>query len=225
MVSDKDQTPYHVYCDFSSELNFVYTLVTSWKFSNRMMIPFGTRGYNLDDPVNQFNPNWFSYRMSKSRMEQVRNLPGTTHWRITCNFDTLPGVDYRDYLRFKFMDFDPLSGTIGGCRKADYVNVMGSGCQSCEVFLRQHPNHSLSIESDPNLKTCSHTFLDVNGKKFKNLYNVFGLINIHHYNPNFRCHNHPDASTSLWFGGMYLSASEIADKKYYSLGADPILQG
>lgn len=165
------------------------------------MIPFRYRGYNIDSPVNEFNPNWESYRISKQRMIEIRNVEGISHWRFTCNFDTMKRVDYRDYLRARFAKYDFLDHDGYGCREVEYVNAMGAGCQNCFTFFYQVSRHILSVKAPESGQNCGMKFLDMQGNEFRNLANLWGAYWIGNYNPRFRCQQHGNSTTNLWFGG------------------------
>lgn len=209
VVSDNSNRVYHVYCDFTSEPNFVYTLVTSWKFSNRMFKPFRTKSYRNNHPVNESNPNWDSYRLSYQRMEALRNLKEITHWRITCNFD-VNGVNYRDYLRAAFSRLDILAFEGGSCRTVEYINVMGSGCQDCQIFFRQASDLILSVESEQSSKICGMTFVDGRNVAIRNIKYLFGSYCIGCYNSMFQCSRSESSTTSLWFGGVFEPKSDAS---------------
>ena len=58
-----------------------------------------------DAPINHKTPNWYSYRQTRARMKGIRSQ--STYWRATCSFDQMQQkIDYKDYLRGKFSDFD-----------------------------------------------------------------------------------------------------------------------
>ena len=51
---------HHVYCDFSSEPNFVWTLVTSFSLENNDL--FKNKPLYDNYPISEYEPNWNSYR-------------------------------------------------------------------------------------------------------------------------------------------------------------------
>ena len=59
-VSDKTGFIHHVYCDFSSEPNFAWTLVTSFSLENKDL--FKSNPFSKDDPISEHEPNWKKYR-------------------------------------------------------------------------------------------------------------------------------------------------------------------
>ena len=87
----------------TSEWGKAWTLVMSWATRNKGMVELQSTALSTDSPVNKNLPNWNKYRMSLSMMNDLSAQ--STHWRVTCSFPT-HGVDYVDYVRGKFADFD-----------------------------------------------------------------------------------------------------------------------
>ena len=58
-VQDENAVPFRVFCDFESEGDSVWTLVTSYSFQNKSFfsIPFYS-----SNPRNAIEPNWVDYR-------------------------------------------------------------------------------------------------------------------------------------------------------------------
>ena len=49
----------------------------------------------------------------------------STHWRATCSYPT-HGVDFRDYIRGTFKDFNIVTYIgAGQCKKVEFVNIQG----------------------------------------------------------------------------------------------------
>lgn len=89
---------YQMYCDFSSEPGWAWTLVMSQGFGNRGQI-FAKSPFLKGAPKNHRTPNWEMYRIGKGRMWVIKE--SSSHWRVTCDFPNF-GVDFRDYLRAAF---------------------------------------------------------------------------------------------------------------------------
>ena len=123
--------PTKVYCDMTSEPCMVWTLIESWTKGNRSLPAFRSDVYSVDSPVNYDAPNWYAYRMTHYQMNSLKKC--STHWRATCSFPKY-GVDYRDYVRGNFKDFDIMT-FIGSdqCKKVDYVNIRGHKSSNTEV--------------------------------------------------------------------------------------------
>ncbi|KAL9978732.1 hypothetical protein ACROYT_G016287 [Oculina patagonica] len=89
---------YEMFCDFSSEPGWAWTLVMSQSLGRRGET-FAKGPLLSGKFTNQRNPNWERYRIGNSRMRIV--AADSSHWRVTCDFPTF-GVDYRDYVRATF---------------------------------------------------------------------------------------------------------------------------
>ena len=127
--------PTMVYCDMTSEPCMIWTLVESWTKGNRTLRAFQRDVYSVDSPVNYDAPNWYAYRMTRYQMNRLKER--STHWRATCSFPKLD-VDYRDYVRGNFRDFDIMT-FIGNdqCKKVDYVNIRGHKSSNTKVVFWQ----------------------------------------------------------------------------------------
>ena len=91
-----------VYCDMTSEAGSAWTLVMSYALMNSVMTQnLKTMQHNA--PLNEHSPNWNLYRTSLAQMNHLKSQ--STHWRTTCSFPAYK-VDYTDYVRAKFTDFD-----------------------------------------------------------------------------------------------------------------------
>ena len=175
----------------TSESGKAWTLVMSWAKSNKDMAEFRSTPFSKDSPVDEDLPNWNKYRMSLSMMNDLSTQ--STHWRATCSFPT-HGVDYVDYVRGKFVDFDVVN--IQGyntCERVEYVNIRGHQCSDCDLPWWQDGKNFL--HTDSTYITCGFdaTAGAVPGE------DNFGHYNI--VNPNFRCTADANATTNWWFGG------------------------
>jgi len=187
-----------VYCDFTSEPNSAWTLVMSWSLANAHTPAFQTKSLALEAPVNERIPNWEVYRMSKDQMTHFRKK--SSHWRATCGFDKIDigykgemRVDYRDYMRGKFSEFDITTyNGYGSCGKVEYINVRGHGGHETVRFWQQ-PNYLL--HTDSSLPGC-HFNAESGSKSSEDNFGYY-----HNTNPKFRCTSGPTATTQYWFGG------------------------
>ena len=158
--------------------------------------PFTQRGLFKNEPMNPDVPNWEAYRLQLDRMKGLRSE--STHWRITCSFDPASVVDYRDYVRAKFQNFDVL--TYKGsktCKLVDYINVHGHSCENCTAVWYQTGELILTHKSDENLCEFGSTPESIQNNKGNSEHN-FGRYRV--YNPNFRCTSSMSATTNYWFG-------------------------
>lgn len=142
--------------------------------------------------------NKLVFRLSRSRMQSLKSH--SSHWRATCSFPAFK-VDYTDYVRAKFIDFDIVTFTgLGVCKKVEFVNIRGNvGAQTDARFWQSvttgDPPHILHIDSSTYGHGCS--FIASAGS-------VLGEDNFGFYsvkNKNFRCTSDPLATTQYWFGG------------------------
>ena len=181
-----------VYCDMTSEPRKAWTLVTSWATSNKDMAEFQSTPLSQDSPVDESSPNWNRYRMSLSMMNDLSAQ--STHWRATCNFPT-HGLDYTDYVRGKFVDFDVI--TFHGhnvCKRVEYVNIRGHKCSDCNLPWWQNDGQ-YCLHTDSTYTTCGFDPTQGAGGSEDN----FGAYRTS--NANFRCTADASTTTNWWFGG------------------------
>jgi len=184
---------WNVFCDFTSELGSAWTLVMSWSLKNAQFPAFKRKSLTQNAPVNERTPNWMVYRMSKEQMDFLKTK--SSHWRATCSFIKYE-VDYIDYVRGNFIDFD-ITSFLGGqkCKKVEYINVRGHGGHETATFWQGENSHILHTDSSIQGEGCHF-----NGKAgAKGSEDNFGYYNV--VNPTFRCTSSPSATTQYWFGG------------------------
>ena len=77
--------------------------------------------FKYNSPQNEDALNWDLYRLSLERMRFLQTH--STHWRATCSYPS-HGIDFRDYLRGNFKDFN-IFDFVGErqCKKVEYVNI------------------------------------------------------------------------------------------------------
>ena len=169
-----------------------WTLVMSYALKNRHMAQLTRKTMKQDAPVNEHSPNWNLYRMSLSQMTHLKSQ--STHWRTTCSFPTHK-VDYTDYVRAKFTDFDIMTFLGSGiCKKVEYVNIRGHQCAQCtsrwwQLNNRDAPHIDSSHSGCGLVATQGAVYTEDN----------FGLYGA--YNKKFRCSAGPLSTTNWWFGG------------------------
>ena len=181
-----------VYCDMTSEAGSAWTLVMSYALKNREMDQIQKKAMTQDTPVNENSPNWNLYRMSLSQMTHIKSQ--STHWRTTCSFPTNK-VDYADYLRAKFADFDIMTFLGHGiCKKVEYVNIRGHQCAQCAIKWWQRIN-IFAPHIDSSETGCP--FVPTQGAvRSVDNFGYYGQ-----YNRKFRCSSGPNSTTNWWFGG------------------------
>ena len=176
----------------TSECGKAWTLVMSWATKNKNMAAFRSTPLSTNCSVDENFPNWGKYRMSLSMMNDLSNQ--STHWRATCSFPT-HGVDYVDYVRGKFVDFNVVTflGTYS-CQKVEYVNIRGHYCKNCKPIWWQNSKYMIHIDS--NHARCGYyDFV----KDARHREDNFG--HYVHINRAFRCTADDTATTNWWFGG------------------------
>ena len=105
-VVDGDGRPFNVYCDMNSEKGSAWTLVESMSAYYQAKPPFNNSPFIVNAPVREDDFNWEEYRLSLHRMNSLKT--NSTHWRATCSYPTY-GVDYADYARGNFSEFNILT--------------------------------------------------------------------------------------------------------------------
>ena len=164
----------------------------SWSTQNRKRPPFQSIPFKFNSPVNEDAQNWKQYRLSLARMKSVKSR--STHWRATCSFPEY-GVDFRDYVRGNFKDFD-IVDFLGKaqCKKVERINIRGNkGKNLTARFWQLASGNTLHIDS-------SWTGCQFNPTP-GSLHNEdnFGLYS--KINPKFRCTEKAQSTTQWWFGG------------------------
>ena len=156
------------------------------------MAEFQLKSFSVDSPVDKNLPNWNRYRMSLSMMNDLSAQ--STHWRATCSFPTY-GVDYTDYVRGKFVDFDVIN-FLGSnvCKRVEYVNIRGHQCRDCELPWWQASTSSF-LHTDSAYTTCGFDATPGTSGGQDN----FGCY--YDVSPNFRCTADATATTNWWYGG------------------------
>ena len=121
LFDNKDRR-YVAYCDLSSEPGSAWTLVMSWDRTNKNLPQFQRKTFLEDAPINHNTPNWNFFRQTLERMKNIRSR--SSHWRATCSFNSKQVLDYRDYIRGKFNDFDIMTFLGDGkCQPVEFVNI------------------------------------------------------------------------------------------------------
>ena len=189
---DSTGNSYPAYCDLKSEPGTAWTLVMSWSTSNRRLPAFDSTPFKINAPVNENAQNWDQYRLSLARMTSLQN--NSTHWRATCNYPT-DEIDFRDYLRGNFKDFDIVDFLGSGtCKKVEYVNIRGHvGTQLTVNFWQKLNTWFLHIDSGYN--RCQFTAMKTGAVSSEDNFGHYGS-----FNSKFRCTKGTQSTTQWWFG-------------------------
>lgn len=119
----------------------------------------------------------------------------STHWRTTCSFP-IHKVDYRDYVRANFNDFNIMKyHGKGVCKKVEYVNIGGNTASQVDVLYLRNDAAMFHVRGSSYDKKCASKARAMsvsNGESF-------GWY--HTANKQFRCTSGSKASTQYWFGG------------------------
>ena len=199
LIYDYDDQFYAAFCDLSSEPGSAWALVMSWMTVKYKELPhFKNKAFYEDAPINEEIPNWEIYRQTLARMNSIRKH--STHWRATCNADGHPGtINYQDYLRGKFSDFDIMLYEAGGsstCQPVEYINILGnaSGNGTTVGFWQSSGSYLLNIDS-------SDTGCEFHPSPHPRLPRVdyFGYYG-DGLNPEFTCSRNAFSTTQWWFG-------------------------
>ena len=189
---------YTTYCDFGSETGMAWTLIESFSFSNEAT--FKQKGFLVDWTVNEASFNWASFRLSLNRMHDISNH--STHVRATCNFSHSAGVNYRDYLRLKLSEINPLTFKGEKCVTFEFVSITGSNCSNCSLRIYQRSGsvsqHHLHMDCHYSVARCPGSTPPVPGctQTGEDLFGYYGFVL-----PTHGCSSSPSATTQWWFGG------------------------
>ena len=183
--------PFEVFCDFDKNSNMTWTLIQS----NQLKYKVQDRSYISDKAINEDNPTFDLYRLSKSRMESIQQ--DSSKWRITCQYDT-SGVVYTDYVRGSNDEMNILTERRGAtCVRVEYIDIRGENCQNCSAMFFQSDSyvlysdsfHSYNCEFEPkNGLSC--------GGRGEDNFGFYSCIS-----PAHRCSATQTSTTQTWFGG------------------------
>ena len=180
------------YCDLRSEPGIAWTLVMSWSRENRLISAFHNTPLQFNAAENENSPNWDRYRLSLARMRSLQ--VHSTHWRVTCSYPT-HGIDFRDYLRGNFKDFNIVDflGT-STCKRVEYVDIRGHNGTNLFVAFWQIKNGNM-LHHDSSSHLCNYTAKDGAVGSEDNFGFYYGA-----FNPKFRCTQADNSTTQWWFG-------------------------
>ena len=178
----------------NSELDTAWTMVMSWCTTNRKLPAFVKYPFNYNSPQNEDALNWDLYRLSLARMRYLQEM--STHWRATCSYP-LKGIDFRDYLRGNFQDFNIFSfvGT-GVCKKVEYVNIRGHvGTDVTARFFQELSEYTLHIDTPSGSNNCQFN-PKTGAVKSEDNFGWYG----DGLSTKFRCTETDESTTQYWFG-------------------------
>ena len=189
---DSQNRSFPVYCDFDSEVGYVWALIQSFSLAKKGHFTEDRFGVNLPFNEDSGTTNWSVYRLSSSRMQSVANV--STHLRATCNFPD-DGLVYTDYARAKLEGHDLFGQWNGGrCHTYEFLNIRGIECQECTAGTWQKNQWHIKSASSASPAGCQF-----NGSSGA----VSGEQNFGRYfsaNPAFRCSSAQNSTTQHWIG-------------------------
>ena len=163
----------------------------SWSTENRLLSAFGNAVLQVNAQENDNSPNWDRYRLSLERMRSLQ--VHSTHWRATCSYPTY-GIDYRDYLRGNFKDFNIVDFLGNGeCKRVEYVDIRGHNGTNLTVPFWQQKN-SWIMHTISSLHHCEFS-ASVGAVDNEDNFGFYGEIN-----QKFRCTQADNSTTQWWFG-------------------------
>ena len=191
---DQSGKSYAAYCDMKSELDTAWTMVMSWTLVNRRLSAFLKIPFKYNSPQNEDNLNWDLYRLSLARMRFLQGQ--STHWRATCSYP-INGIDFRDYLRGNFKDFNIIDYVGGGtCKKVEYINIRGHVATDLTVPFWQKLN-TWTLHTDSTYTHCQFKVAKSGAVREEDNFGWYASG----MSTKFRCTQGTQSTTQWWFGG------------------------
>ena len=196
-IYDNSGNTFPAYCDLRSEPGIAWTLVMSWSRENRGISSFKRAPFQINAAENENSSNWDRYRLSLKRMRSLQ--AHSTHWRATCSYPT-HGIDFRDYLRGNFKDFNIID-FLGSCtcKRVEYINIRGyNGTNLTAPFWQILERFTLHIDSRYSRYTkCEFNAASTGAVLSEDNFGYYGS-----FNTNFRCTQGTQSTTQWWFGAL-----------------------
>ena len=161
----------------------------SWANMYRKLPAFQKNPFKNNAPVNENSLYWNLYRLSLTRMRSLQDH--STHWRATCSYPT-HGVDFRDYVRGNFKDFNIVDYIGGKCMKVENVNIRGH--MGIHLTTRVWQGNTYMLHIDSSSSGCQFDPRSGSVSSEDNFGSYWSI------NPKFRCTEGPHSTTQWWFG-------------------------
>lgn len=190
-IEDGSGNFFKTYCDFSSEEDFVWTLIETFSLAN--LGHFAGTYFRADWPRNEGSMNWIDFRLTRIAMEYIKNQ-GSTHFRATCDFEKANFDINADYLRGKTSILDLFSGgsdITHTCIEYERVRVFGAGCDNCTAETWHAPGYHAHLEDD----SCDLQEAISYSGSHREYFGFFQAINGNHH-----CSSSPGSTTQWWLG-------------------------
>lgn len=187
-MSDGSQV-FKVYCDFTSEPSFIWTLVESFELIKRSAFRYD---FLTDIPIRADDPQFSEHRLPLSARTHL--LIDATHIRATCEFNK--GFNYTDYLRGKLTEIE-LVRQGGRCTLFERINIRGNECRDCKaLYFGKSGEHNHIASAEGQECPCSSNCVTWTGSVGSE--DSFGLFAAR--NPDHRCVRNDQATTQWWLG-------------------------
>ena len=192
-IQDGSGNFFTTYCDFSSEAEFVWTLIETFSFAQ---INSGSglenKDYKSNWPKNEASFNWIDFRLTRAAMYHIRSQ-GSTHFRATCDYEKASFDIDAEYLRGKVSTLDFfMSGEINSqCLKYERVRVYGGGCDNCTAETWYGNGYQAHLEDDQCELKVALGYLGSHREYF----GYYQAVNNNH-----QCTASPGSTTQWWFG-------------------------
>ena len=194
-IYDNGGNTFLAYCDLRSEPSTAWTLVMSWSRENRLISTFHSHPLQINAPENETYPNWDRYRLSLERMRSLQAQ--STHWRATCSYPT-HGIDFRDYLRGNFKDFNIVDNLGWGlCQRVEYINIRGYVGTNLTAPLWQEIPNTFILHIDSGATHCEFNAASTGAVSSEDNFGFYLS-----FDPNFRRTQGSQSTTQWWFGAQ-----------------------
>lgn len=180
-----------VFCDFTSEPEFVWTLVESFEKGERHHFHGGS--FSEDIPINPNSPMFSRYRLPLNAMTHL--LSQSTHFRATCEFEKI--FSYIDYLRGNVSSLD-LMAHMSACKFFERINIRGIDCMDCKAYYWSYYGMHAHIESTVAAQWYCQCATCVSWRNSIGTEDSFGYYD--QINPAHRCVQNDKATTQWWLG-------------------------
>ena len=192
-IYDNGGNTFLAYCDLRSEPGIAWTLVMSWSRENRLISAFHNSPFQINAPENETYPSWDRYRLSLERMRSLQ--AHSTHWRATCSYPT-HGIDFRDYLRGNFKDFNIVDFMgWGTCKRVEHINIRGYVGTSLTAPFWQDIQNTFILHTDSSATHCEFNTASSGAVSSEDNFGFYSS-----FNTNFRCTEGTQSTTQWWFG-------------------------
>ncbi|RDD39591.1 hypothetical protein TrispH2_008126 [Trichoplax sp. H2] len=204
VIYDSLNRPFTTFCDFNSDVGFVWTLIESLSLANAKKSKY-RKSFYYDVSTSGCSINWSEFRLCKSVMKSIADARGSTHFRATCNFniEDIKGINnHRDYLRVSFCNYPNFFKNVAAhfCTKMDYVNIRGHTCRQCSIPLYDGgSSYHILLQVDHAKNICDKWVVP------NTVVHDFAFGDYRYMNSKFTCANSSTSITNWWIGGAYIS--------------------